>query len=531
MVGSSLVKGRRKGLAAAVVGFIAAAVVLAGWLLASPPGSSPDDEYHLTSIWCSRGFMDAVCLENPGAQSWDRKTLVPFAVARISCFAYEPSISAACTRDILGTDPNQFAPGIGGNVDGERAPLYYWTMHVFVSDDFPAAMARIRVANAVLTLSMLAGTLAFAPVMIRRSVALTWLIATLPLGLFLLTSLNTTSWGLIGLGTLWANLLSAMTGTERWQRLGAAALAIVGATMALGSRTEALGHTIVILAAVTAIHVLSYRTRADATLRGSRLQSLSTATRAAIVIASIAGITLALRGLPSIEYLDGAWAALQKGNAELVRRGFGEPALALFLETPQLWTGTFGDRWGLGWIDTPMPPVTSLTAIAVFVMLMTLGLRGADRGRMAATAIVAGGLVALPIISLMYVGLVVGEQLQPRHYMVLLFALAGIALLPSPGRALLTLGAGQRATLTFVMGVAHAAALHTNMLRYVTGLTQARYLDLNTDVQWWWADVSSPMLVWVVASVAYVVLTTVVLGMFREATDSEDRLSPRAALH
>jgi hypothetical protein len=530
MVGSSLIEGRPRGIASAVIGFMAAAVVLAGWLLASPPGASPDDEYHLTSIWCSRGFVDGVCLENPGAQSWDRKTLVPFPVARIACFAYEPSISAACTKDILSTDPNQFTPGIGGNVDGERAQLYYWTMHVFVSDDLPAAMARIRITNALLTLAMLAGTLVFAPMPIRRSVALTWLIATLPLGLFLLTSLNTTAWGLIGLGTLWANLLSALTGTERWQRLGAAALAIVGATMALGSRTEALGHTVIILAAVAAIHVLSSRTRTDATLRGSRLQSLSAATRTAIVIASIAGITLALRGLPSIDYLDGARAALQKGNAELVRRGFGEPTLALLLETPQLWTGAFGDRWGLGWIDTPMPPVTSVTAIAVFVMLLMLGLRGADRGRMAATAIVAGGLIALPVISLMYVGLVVGEQLQPRHYMVLLFVLAGIALLPSPGRAPLTLGAGQRATLVTLLGVAHAAALHTNMLRYVTGLTQARYLDLDTDVQWWWADMPSPMLVWVVASAAYVVLAMVVLGMFREGSDSKDRLSSRAAL-
>ena len=270
MVASSLVSGRSRSALRAVVGFIAAAIVLAGWLLASPPGSSPDDEYHLTSIWCSRGFVDGVCLENAGAQSWDRKTLVPFPVARIACFAYEPSVSAACTKDILSTDPNQFTPGIGGNVDGERAQLYYWTMHVFVSDDFPAAMARIRITNALLTLAMLAGTLVFAPMPIRRSVALTWLIATLPLGLFLLTSLNTTSWGLIGLGTLWANLLSALTGTERWQRLGATALAIIGGTMALGSRTEALGHTVVILAAVGTLLLLSYRTTDGPSLPDSR---------------------------------------------------------------------------------------------------------------------------------------------------------------------------------------------------------------------------------------------------------------------
>jgi hypothetical protein len=371
--------------------------------------------------------------------------------------------------------------------------------------------------------------MAFAPPFVRRAVALSWLIATLPLGLFLLTSLNTTAWGLIGLGTLWANLLSALTGSARWKRFGASMLAIAGATMALGSRTEALGHTVIIVSAIGVLHLLAYRSKEDRTLRVSRLLPSTLAMRSVIGLVAIGAVTFALRSLPSLGYLTGASGALSKGNAELVRRGFGQPTLVLLLETPQLWTGAFGDRWGLGWIDTPMPPVTSLGAMSVFVMLVMLGLRHADRGRIGATLIVAGGLVALPVISLMFAGLVVGEQLQPRHYMVLLFVLAGIALVPSPGSRPLVLGRGQRATIVAVLGLGHAAALHTNMLRYVAGLDKARYLDLNTTIEWWWADMPSPMTVWIVASVAYVVLTSVILGMFREGAFADGELSPRAA--
>jgi len=529
MVGSTYGTPRGRRMATAAAGFVAAALVLAGWLLASPPGSSPDDEYHLTSIWCSRGFVDEVCIENPAATSWDRKTLVPFTVARISCFAYDMSTSAACTLDILGTDPLQFAPGVGGNIDGERAQLYYWTMHAFVSDDFPSAMARIRVTNVVLALAMLAGTLAVAPPLVRRSVALTWLVATLPLGLFLLTSLNTTAWGLIGLGTLWANLLSALTGSDRRQRFGAAMLAIMGATMALGSRTEALGHTVVTIAAVGLFYLVAHRDRGDRTLRSSRASRSTLLVRSIIGVITVAAVTFALRSLPSLDYLSGASRALEKGNAELIRRGFGQPVLALLLETPQLWTGAFGDRWGLGWIDTPMPPVTSLAAMSVFVMIVMLGLRDADPGRIGAVALVVTGLVVLPVFSLLYAGLVVGEQLQPRHYMVLLFVLAGIALVPSPGRDALALGRGQRATIVTLLGLGHAAALHTNMMRYVIGLGDARYLDLNTAIEWWWADMPSPMTVWIVASVAYVVLASVIVGMFREGAFAGGELSPRAA--
>ena len=41
------------GRVRAVLLAIALALVLGGWLLAAPPGASPDDGYHLGSIWCA----------------------------------------------------------------------------------------------------------------------------------------------------------------------------------------------------------------------------------------------------------------------------------------------------------------------------------------------------------------------------------------------------------------------------------------------------------------------------------------------
>jgi len=43
-------------VARAVTLVVALLVVLTGWLLAAPPGASPDDGYHLGSIWCADGF-------------------------------------------------------------------------------------------------------------------------------------------------------------------------------------------------------------------------------------------------------------------------------------------------------------------------------------------------------------------------------------------------------------------------------------------------------------------------------------------
>ena len=42
------------GIAAPVALFVA----LGSWVLASPVGSSPDDDYHMASIWCGQGVRE-----------------------------------------------------------------------------------------------------------------------------------------------------------------------------------------------------------------------------------------------------------------------------------------------------------------------------------------------------------------------------------------------------------------------------------------------------------------------------------------
>jgi hypothetical protein len=518
------------------LGVVAATLVLSGWLMASPHGSSPDDGYHLTSIWCSRGFQDGICIENPGAPSRDQQALVPFQVVNVTCFAYNPSVSAACSLDVFSAPPGRFQLGAGGNIDGERAGLYYWVMHTFVSDDFPSAMAHIRIANAVLALVMVGGTLAFAPGHVRRAAALTWVIVTVPLGMFMITSLNTTAWGLIGLGTFWANALSVMRGSIPWQRWGAGVLGAIGLVMALGSRTEALGHIVVAIIALAVLEANPSLLRSAPTrLRGST-PAKRRLTQSLLVLGGAGLVIAALATLPVFSYVSGALAALQQGHAEIVRRGFGNPLLVLILEAPQLWTGAFGDQWGLGWADTPMPTITFFGAFGSYVGVIVLGLRDADRRRALAFAAALLGLTFLTVSSLLFAGLVVGEQLQPRHYMASLFVLGGIALVQRPGEAPLALGPGQRTALVMGLGVSHSAALHANITRYVIGLdtlawrSGPRFIDLNRSIEWWWADVPSPMFVWAVTSVAYVALAAFILKQFDQRTvEGVDASVPRPA--
>ena len=483
-------------------------LALGGWLAAAPTGASPDDDYHLTSIWCARGFDEGVCLPNPGGPP-DRSTFVPFPVASMSCTAYDATVSAACQADALARDPRTLTLGIGGNVEGERAGLYYWVMHTFVSADFPRAFASIRIANLLTALAVVGATMAVAAPRLRRVVALTWLVGGLPLGYFLITSVNTSAWGLIGLGTAWANALTASRPGPTLRRASAGALALLGVTMALGARTEALAHLALAVPAVILLH------RAGASRAAGRPDRSSRMRRSAAATAGVAGIAvIAFALLPTPSYLAALLGSIGDGVADVAERGFGDPWLAVLLEVPQLWAGGLGDRWGLGWLDTPMPSLTSVATVGSFAVLLGLGLQGADRRRGAAVAATLTGLFALPMFSLLAAGLVVGEQFQPRHYLPALFLLLGAATLSDRRSHGPALGVGARSALMIALAVANAAALHTTIRRYSAGLTQARVWDLDGSIEWWWPALPSPMTVWIVASLAYAVTAWLVLGLF-----------------
>jgi len=59
LVGSlarALTEGRLK-----VAGLVCVLVALGAWSVASPVGASPDEDYHLVSIWCSHGERPGLC--------------------------------------------------------------------------------------------------------------------------------------------------------------------------------------------------------------------------------------------------------------------------------------------------------------------------------------------------------------------------------------------------------------------------------------------------------------------------------------
>ncbi len=520
-----LSSARAKLLLRSALALLGAVLTLGAWLYASPPGSSPDDGYHLGSIWCSRGYMPDRCLEAIGQGDPDI-ALTPAVLGELTCVGGDGRRSAGCQVGIYDRLDGQYQL-TPANLRGVRATLYYWVAHGLVSDDIAASVARIRVANAALALLLVGLTAAVATPAIRRAVLVVWLVASIPLGLFLITSLNSTAWGLAGLGTFWANIATSMTSDDRRRRFAAIGLAIIGVVIALGSRTEAAAHLAVMTLALAIWWVFELRT--------SQRQRSQRARRITISLTFIAtlGALIAAARFSALDYLLKSTSGLPAGWNRLVARGISNPVLTLAAETPQLWSGSLG-TWSLGWLDTNMPSIVWLGVVSTFVALGTLGLIGASRGRSAAVLVVLAGFLALPVVSLLSVGLVVLESLQPRHYIPLLYTLLGLALIRSRGQALIALGRGTHLSIVSVITVAHSTALTVNINRYTRGLTEFLYIDTNRDIEWWWGgSAPSPDVVWVLGSLGFGLLAFFVLGLLRAspsdgAVDSMQRPRERA---
>lgn len=497
---------RSRWMGAAAFG-AALLVVLGGWLLAAPPGASPDDEYHLTSIWCAEGYKADLCMEDIGSAEGSR-VLVPLSVRDLSCFQQDGRRSAACATASLQSPLQQFTPVRDSNINGERPNVYYRAMHQLIGDDLSGSLARMRTANLVVVAAMVALTALAAPPRVRRAFLLSTLVASVPLGFFLMTSVNSSAWGLAGLTTLWANVLTSMLHTRTANRLAGVGLAGLGLILGLGSRTEASLH---IAVSAVALVMLWWATQSQT---GRQLSSAALRRSAGIALAG-GGLLIALVLLaPGSARLDRLFRDITFGYARLSNRGIGDPFLAIAFEVPSLWSGAVGHIWGLGALDTPIPMLATLPSITVFAMLLTVGLQGATRSRAVAATVVGVSLFAMPMLSLMRSGLLVYEQLQPRQFMVMLYLILGVALVRLPWESDLNLGRGMRALTIFALGLSHSVALLVTMRRHISGLVEFRYVSFTSEVEWWWSTGPGPNTVWAVASIAFIVALSLILRMF-----------------
>ncbi|WP_165350359.1 DUF2142 domain-containing protein [Xylanimonas protaetiae] len=444
------------------------------WATASPHGSSPDEDFHLTSIWCPTP-LDQSCATKVRD---DGTTLVevPRAVSYASlCIAFDSSASGECVADL------DKEPVWGARVDNGGFPGgFYDVMHWFVGPDVAASVMTMRIANAVLAIALFAAVTALSTPQARRVLVYGYLTISVPMAIYLIASVNPSGWAITGVAVAWAGLHGFLTQPEPRRRYALAGLALTGAGLAAMARADAGAFLGVVAAAIVALHFPALRTRLRDVL--------------APVLVAVIGV---------IGFLYGGQSGALEGGL-VVNRTPGGRALLVdnFLGLPDLLIGSQKDA--LNWVDTPVPALTWVPIVLAAGALAFLGLRALNLPKTIALLGLVGVYVALPLYMLQISGAPVGTYVQARYLTPLVPVIMATALWNPLQRRVPRLTFTQSALVFGALSIGHSAVLHTQIRRFVTGLDVSSP-NLNTNIEWWVSPVS-PMATWMVGSLGFALL-------------------------
>ena len=474
-----------RGAVGAVALLLAMFTFLVTWAFASPLGATPDENYHMASIWCAEGERDGACLTNADGSVFAVPESLPIQV----CYAFDPTIAATCQPEVelVGTDSYEItAVGNFGEHAGDYPGLFYSVMSQFVGPDPERSILVMRVVNAAIFTVLTALVYAFSSGRVRRALVATTAIMMVPLGAFLIPSINPSGWT-IGSAFL---LVFALYGVVRSRSRTAIAVlaptAVVAFTMGVGSRADGSVYAGLAVVVATMLGLRSLRPTLRNLLR--------------LVLPAVM-LVVALKVFLSV-----GSSAVQAPQ----ERGTGRWAVVeIFLEVFQYIPGSLG-WFPLGWGDTKMPTIVWVLVCAAAAGVVFVGLANLGRRRLLTTVVAVGALLVVPTY-IAATSWVAGAALQARYIFPMVIIAVAVATLvteaPRPavsGARGLVLTTSQRWLVVGAVSVAGSVAIYTNLRRYVTG-NDVEKLRL-TPAEWWWPGaVVSPEVLCIISALALVV--------------------------
>jgi hypothetical protein len=453
------------------------------------------------SIWCVDGERPDLCesADSPAERNV-RSTLLQTA-----CFALQSQISADCQNRDDVFNQLSMVETARGNFTGQYPQLFYWTMGKFASPDIATSVITMRMFNASLFVAMTFGLFLLVPKHHRASLYFVVVLTIVPLGLFLIPSINPSSWAIIG------SLLAFFGTAGALQRRGKKkyalwAFAISGLILAAGSRYDGFLYALVGAAAAFII---------AKQFRIPRRIFWPTALSMILVVA----VFLALGGVYFFENLV-RYAGSAGGDPGRSFLGVFATNIASFTD---LWAG-FSGATGLGWLDTPVPKTAWMTAGVLVWGTLFMRLGQLNRSQTFVMLGVTSLLIIIPLMTLQAGLSVVGENVQSRYIYPLFIVLVSTVLFRFQKDPEFFYRS-QTVVLTLGLFVAQTLALYTNMSRYISGIGVGGFSwNLNEAAQlgWWWQIGPGPMAVLVLSSIGFGLFLANSFFFIRKKSTAED---------
>lgn len=442
-----------------------------GWVLASPIGGSPDDDYHMGSIWCPR-LIAGVC--QTAVIDHKPQVSVPEPVAKAAaCHAFQSEVSGSCTNEFKDEKKDYTS-----RYDRGDYPIgYYQFQHFFVGDDVGISVLLMRTMNLLLGGLLLIGVGLLMPQNYRIAYMVSVLVSWMPMGFYYIASINPSSWSLIGVFVYGAGLFSSLLnrGRERWLSLG---LAFVGVLAAITSRSDSAFYIFVVSVAMVFAVPKDKWTRWHISFAS---------------LVSIIGIVV-LKNTGHAGHF-----ATEHATAD---RSFFDVFLRSIYWFFEYFGQFYGSGRGPGWFDTPVSAPIGNVALMAAGGALILGIRYWKWRPGISAFVVMGAIFGIPFVTTLK-----GMQpelimYQPRYMLPLLPVFFFVLL---SGRQNLEQQLSRAQVFFFVIAAifVHALTLQATLWRYVSGTAETLPpLNLDANIQWWWNIPISPLWIWILSTSA-----------------------------
>ena len=457
LYGSDLKSKLKSAIVYAMLGFL----ILVGWAVGSPPGSSPDEDIHLSSTWCYAKYQGANCES------------IPLRVIEIGkCYFLDSGTNSNCEKNIANIEapPERFYSGNN----------YYNFFSNFVSlNSIDNSTVSLRIVNSFLS------SLAIFVVVLLTSRAIyipfliSWLVVNIPLGFFILSSVNPSSWLYIFAFMFLPLTYRIFARPFSIPLFAFKILAIITAfLLALEARFETLMFAAVFSASLLPI-IFSSDIKNQIVRSVLYIFTFFVTARLAVMIWNYSKL---------VDYRDyeiGKWEILTN--------------------LPSIITGAFGG-WGLGSLETTMPPITHIGSFVTIILLVFFSLRFINGSEAISLLLLGIFLVLIPSFVLVQSKLRVGEWLQPRYILPIFYVIIGLSLIVIFKSLNLQSLVVILNLVSFISTLTFAFALHTLYRRYTVGLDQFNLILTDKD-SWWWNQplYAKPILLYVTTVIVYLI--------------------------
>jgi hypothetical protein len=466
---------------AGALAFFLAVIALMSWSVSSPVAASPDEGYHLASLWCANGPSEGHCEYEGNAPNISR--YVPQEVFNW-CYQHESTKSAACSYQVIqGSLTNATRSG--------EATVWFRFLELFSGEPVATHVVFIRLVSSVLSLLLLATTYLISERRHRFAIVLVAGLMYVPHGLYLISASHPS-----GMVTVLATASIVIINQfiqksmPRSRMRIAIPLLLISMALLYDIRTEVFGYVALVTILLGTIHWTSTSTKSTSikvfcVLGGTALASIS--------VAALQKFSPTLLPLTLNVWGD---SPLGEGRADW-------NVLTTNIQNfPSLIIGNFG-QWGLGALDVPIPILVWTLITSLIVAVVAISLYFSPGSNIVFFSFMSIFMVWLVLAILQSSKLYVGEEMQPRYILplmsmlfVVMIANSAMKRPESPNLKFLIF------LSVFFASISNSISLWTTLRRYTSGLDSAE-LDLNFNREWWWNFALDPNQVWAIGTLAF----------------------------